>query len=565
MKRDFLLISSLTIPLINLCRDYKTALALKDEMIKKFKITPDVLTYTMLIILCGDFKTALALKDEMIKKYKIPPDVLAYNILINLCGDFKTALALKDEMIKEHKIFPDVVTYNMLIKRCGNYKIALALKDEMIKKHKISPSVRTYNELIDLCRNYEIALALKSEMIKEHKITPDVFTYNTLMNLCRDYKIALALKDEMIKEHKITPDVVTYNTLINLCRDYKTALALKDEMIKEHKITPDAITCNTLISICSDFNTVLALKDEMIKKYNITLSFRTYNELINHCQDFKTAFALKDEMIKKYNIAPGIVIYTTLLEKVETEEDAIIWITEFCSTNLTPNSCIGKEFKEILAIIYESTKLSEILAIILHFNPLMFFNWINDFNDVSKIKLFIAEFPEEAHVTDFNKLGFANFFLLNEDLVSAKKFLDSVTTYNYYYFKYLGNYWYQAKDYHKAEEKYKRAISLSENHRQRASIYDKLSLLIKNSGWNDRIDEAVEYCKQSISIQPNNSPQSKRLLTYFTIEFNSIDQILNKIDDLKRDFNIGKRTIKDVLKEIKDEMKIELIKNYIIS
>ncbi|MEK6868926.1 MAG: hypothetical protein AABX74_01745, partial [Nanoarchaeota archaeon] len=271
--------------------------------------------------------------------------------------------------------------------------------------------------------------------------------------------------------------------------------------------------------------------------------------------------ALKDEMLKR-GISPDVVTYTTLLEKVETEEDAIKWIIEFCSTNLTPNAHTRSGLDKIVPVLYESSRLAEIFAIMLRFNPLMFFNWLSNFDDVTKTDKFISEFPKEVNASDFNKLGFANYYLHQGELVSGKKFLDSVTTYNYHYFKYSGNYWYQVKDYQKAEEKYKQAIPLSENSAHRAEMYNKLSLLIKDLALNNRIDEAVEYCRESISIQPDNSPEAKQLLTYFTIEFNSIDQISNKINELKRDFNIGKKTIKEALKEISDKKKKDLIRNY---
>ena len=311
------------------------------------------------------------------------------------------------------------------------------------------------------------------------------------------------------------------------------------------------------MNLCKDFEQGKALITEM-KIENLKPDVITYTTLMNLCKDFEQGKALITEM-KIENLKPNVITYNTLLEKVETEEDSIWWIMDFCSTNLIPNAYSTSGLKKIFPILYNSSRLMEIFAIMLRFNLLMFFSWLRNF-EITEINKFIAHYPEEATDSDYNKLGFANYYLSKEELNSAKKLLDSVTIRNYPFFKYSGNYWFQVMDYEKAEENYKNALPLSENNAHRAEICNNLATIIKDFKINSKIDDAIKYCRQSISYFPDNSPIAKQLLIFFTFEFSTIEQIPQKLRELKLDFNIGKWTIKKVLPEISNEKKIELIK-----
>jgi tetratricopeptide (TPR) repeat protein len=296
------------------------------------------------------------------------------------------------------------------------------------------------------------------------------------------------------------------------------------------------------------------MKSEGIKPNEVTYSTLMNIDSVTYEQGLSIIEKMKSEGIK-----PNEVTYSTLLEKVNTEEDAIDWIIRFCSTDLIPGGYITSGLKKVFPFFNESSRLMEVFAIMLRFNPLMFFNWLSNF-EILYINKFITEYPELPNDTDFNKLGFASYYLNHEDTDTAKKFIDTVTNYNYHYFKYSGYYWYQVGDYEKAEENYKQALSLSENDGHRAGMYDNLSSLIKHLRLTNRTEEAIEYCKKSISFQPGNSPMAKQLLTYFTVENCSIEEMPKKIEELKK-FNIGKKTFKEALKEISDTEKRNLIQN----
>ncbi len=296
------------------------------------------------------------------------------------------------------------------------------------------------------------------------------------------------------------------------------------------------------------------MKDEGITPNEVTFNTLLNKDSVTYEQGVDIIKQMKDE-----GITPNEVTYSTLLEKVKTEENAVDWIIQFCSTNLTPGSYITSGLKKVFPVFNfnESSRLMEVFAEMLRFNPIMFFNWLGNF-EIIHVSKFIKENSVISNATDFNKLGFASYYLNHDELETAKKTIDTVENQNYYYFKYLGYYWLKKEDYEKAEDNYKQALSLSENDSQRVGIYDILSSIIKLLKLGGRIEEAKEYCRKSISFEPGGSPMAKQLLTYFTFEYSSIEEIPLIIKELKK-FNIGKKTIKAALKDIVDEEKKKLV------
>ena len=526
--------------------------SLLKEMIEK-RVAPDVVTYNMLMNLCEDFNAAGAIKEEMIRR-RVTPDVFTYNTLINFCDDLDSAIALKKEMIQKH-IAPDVITYTTLMKLCKDLSFAMTLKGEMSQKH-IAPNVFTFNTLINLCEGLNTAVALKEEMSREN-VAPNAFTFNLLINLCEDSRSAKALREEMIQK-KIAPDVVTYTTLMKRCEDFGSAMALKEEMI-EKKIAPNAFTYATLMKRCEDFSSAVALKEEMIQK-GIAPNAVTYNILINLCEDFGSAIALKEEMAHK-KIPPDVVTYGSLLEKALTEKDVYDWVVDFSSTELIPNTYIIHGFERIIPLVITSPRLVEMLALVLRFNPIMFFECLNMFS-IDTAEQFTSQHRDEAVSSDFIKLGFANYYLQAEKLDTAKTYLDLCSIRNYYYYKYSGDYWRQNKNVDLAEDNYKNAVLFSETPSQRASIYYKLASLAREFMQEEKMGKAMEYCQQSILLQPDNSPEAKRLLAFLTIETTALDALLAKMEELRSNYHIGKKTIKLVLRDIGEKEKKNLVSNY---
>ena len=163
------------------------------------------------------------------------------------------------------------------------------------------------------------------------------------------------------------------------------------------------------------------LLDEMIKK-GIPPDVVTYTTLIHLCKDYNLAVALKTEMIKK-GITPDVVTYNTLLEKAENEGDTIKWIIEFCSTDLIPNARTAASLEKAIPLFVASSRLNEMFDMLLRFNPILFFSLISNF-DIDIVSKFILEFPTEIKSTDFNKLGFVNYYLHQKRTDLAKNFLD---------------------------------------------------------------------------------------------------------------------------------------------
>ncbi len=199
------------------------------------------------------------------------------------------------------------------------------------------------------------------------------------------------------------------------------------------------------------------------------------------------------------NWQPDVITYNTLLEKVKKEKDAIFWITEFCSTNLIPDAHITNSLKKIFALVCESSRLMEMFILILRFNPMMFFIWLKNFEDVVIVDKFTSEYPNECNGTDFNKLGFATHYLLLGELVRGKEWLDSVAVHNFYYFKYSGDYYCQIRNEQQAENNYKRAFELSEDNNNRQDMLDKISSMIKLFKQDQKIERSNRIL-QAINI-----------------------------------------------------------------
>ena len=416
-----------------------------------------------------------------------------------------------------YNIIPEQVYFDLIVEPQLSFSEIIRDINNTFPNEEIN-----YHKLIFAASNqkaYNIIQALK-----QANINPDVYQYNMLIAKQESFEQGKALISEM-KNEDLKPDVITYNTLMRVCKDFEQGKALISEM-KNEDLKPDVITYSTLMTVCKDFEQGKALISEM----------------------------------KNEDLKPDVITYSKLLEKVETEDDFTSWITEFCSTDLTPNVYILNGLKNIFPILYNSSKLSEIFITLLRFNARTFFSWIGYFK-IADVNNFINSFPIEAIDTDFKKLGFANYYIQKGELESAKKLMDMVEIKNYSFFKYSGNYWFQFSDFDKAIDCYENALLISENDIQRSRICDMMAFAIKESNSEDKIEKGVEYCKQSFIYFPGGSSNARQLLTYFTLNFCLIDQIPQRLQGLRHDFNIGRGTIKKIINEINDEERKELILN----
>ncbi|KAI3977541.1 hypothetical protein MKX01_000454 [Papaver californicum] len=186
----------------------------------------DEVSYGTLIM--GYFKEenvdgALKLWDEMKKKKKILPSVVTYNSVIGgLCKTSKIKQAMdKFTELSESGLIPDAITYNTLIHghcREGDVEKAFQFYSQMVAK-SFKPDVFTCNILLHaLCKEQMLDRAVKlfRTWVSREKAV-DAVTYNTLiMGLCKggeiEYVLDLLLE---MKEKKLGPDHCTYNSIIS--------------------------------------------------------------------------------------------------------------------------------------------------------------------------------------------------------------------------------------------------------------------------------------------------------------------------------------------------------------
>lgn len=535
--------------LINFCRNFKQGKVLLDQM-KEEDIMPNVITYSTLINRCRVFDQGKALIEEM-KNEKLEPNEFTYNSLIKICKDFEQGKALLAEM-KDEKLQSNEVTYNTLISLCKDLKQGKELLTEM-KDKKLKPDNFTYGALIKICENFDQGKELIADM-KDEKLKPNVITYSTLMTICNDFQQGKNLLVEM-EEQNLIPNVITYSILMNICDDFQQGKVLLVQM-KDKNLQPNEITYNTLMKICTDFEQGKALLAEM-KDKKLQPDKLFYLTLLKICNDYEQGKALLERM-KDEKIRININIYSILIEYVITENDAISWIKDFCSTELKPNIRIRSGLEQIFPILYNSSRLMDIFAIIIRFNQPLFFSWFRNFRKID-IDKFILNYYKDVVCTDYNKLGFANYYIQEGELVSAKKLLDSVAKQNYPFYKYSGDLNLQMNQIEEAFENYEKALQVSEKTGHYVEIYNKLATLIKTTNSIDKIEDAIEYCIQSISYFPGGSPMSKQLLSYFTFEYCSIEEIPEKINTLKLNYNIGRKTFKIVLDQISNQKKKDII------
>lgn len=535
--------------LIRISENPEIGAALKMEMTKN-GITPNSWVYNSLIHQCRRLEDGLALKDEMIAQ-GLDPNNVTYNILINLCSNLESGLKIKDEMVKRG-VRLDHVTYGTLIKLSGDYTLGKALKAEMVR-NGISPNAWVFNTLIKFCNDLEAGCEVKKEMTAAG-VPADAITYNSLIGLCKELRDGMKLMREMIAE-KINPDTYTCNRLIQLCGNLEDGLVIRDIFLRQG-LKFNSRIYNSLINLCRDLETGRGLKDEMLSK-GIAADPVTFNMLINLCIDYPSGSALKDEM-ERLGIVPDIVTFGTLSKKVASENEAIAWITELCATKLIPNTFIIGELRNIIPLVIDSPRLLEMFSRILSFNPKMFFSWLDNFSE-SIVKSFVTEYPADAASSDFVKLGFSHFYLRQGNPDAAKEFLDECTGQNYYYHLYSADYWRQINDGTSAENSYRSALGLATDDNQSIMVYEGLASLIKEYGLIEKYPEAMEFCRRTVRIHPENAGTAKQLLTYFTIVDSEGHELIHNLETLRAEYRIGKKTIRTVLPDIADVKKKDAI------
>jgi tetratricopeptide (TPR) repeat protein len=202
--------------------DYASTLKILEDM-QAARLTPDVITYNILINKAPDYDIAKSWVDTM-RTQGMEPNAVTYNTLIEKSPDFNTAKDWMDKM-REQGIKPNAVTYNALINKAPDYDIAKDWMNKM-REQGIKPDLVTYSILINKAPDYDIAKDWMNKM-REQGIKPSVFTYSILINKAPNFDIAKDWMDKM-REQGIEPEVVTYCTLFTKNLSEKSA----DDILK---------------------------------------------------------------------------------------------------------------------------------------------------------------------------------------------------------------------------------------------------------------------------------------------------------------------------------------------
>ncbi|KAJ9146892.1 hypothetical protein P3X46_029107 [Hevea brasiliensis] len=218
------------------CRALSNVYNFIDEMRSSFDITPDLVTYTILIDnVCNSKNLREATRlVGVLKECGFKPDCFVYNTIMKgycMLSRGSEAIEVYNKM-KEEGVEPDLVTYNTLIfglSKSGRVSEARKYLKIMVESGHF-PDAVTYTSLMNgMCRkgNALGALALLAEM-KEKGCSPNSCTYNTLLHgLCKGRLLDKGIKLYLVmKEGDMKLETASYATFVRaLCREGKVAEA----------------------------------------------------------------------------------------------------------------------------------------------------------------------------------------------------------------------------------------------------------------------------------------------------------------------------------------------------
>jgi pentatricopeptide repeat protein len=192
------------------------------------KCPMNTVLYTTLIkgfARANELEEAMKMYREMSKKHGVTPDLITFSILIKANCDndrLEQALKLLEEMIALG-LKPDEVVFNNLIAGCGalgNAKLGKQLYEDMIKSG-VKPSNATFSILIRVfhrCKDLDDAVKLLKTEPAKHNVDPEPRLFLQLIQSSireRQGKHAVEVYEMLSK--RSAPNMATHNSILVTC------------------------------------------------------------------------------------------------------------------------------------------------------------------------------------------------------------------------------------------------------------------------------------------------------------------------------------------------------------
>jgi pentatricopeptide repeat protein len=219
----------------------------------------------------GDVDQAMKIYEEMCNDSSVTPDVITYSILIKANCDalrLEVALNLLDDMVKQ-SLHPDEVLFNNLLTGCAGQKnpiLGKRLYADMVASG-IRPSNATFSILIRLyaqCKMLDDAIDMLKNEPGKHKVNPEPRLFLQLAQSCireRQGKLAVDVYNQLATVS--LPTASTHSTLIQTCIKLNMLETASEivEIAATKRYRIDARDCNAALEITLRKNKVRIAED----------------------------------------------------------------------------------------------------------------------------------------------------------------------------------------------------------------------------------------------------------------------------------------------------------------
>lgn len=124
-------------------------------------------------------------------------------------------------------------------------------------------------------------------------------------------------------------------------------------------------------------------------------------------------------------------------------------------------------------------------------------------------------------------------------------------------YKAKGNCYRSLREWDRAEEFYSNALELAENDNLEAYIYNNLAMLVRESKNRSKYNQAIAFCKNAILLKPKGFDYPKQNIGFFLIELSGLEDLELVINELKKEYGLGKKSLMKIFHEVSDQGKRE--------
>jgi len=255
---------------LQLCTDWRAALAVLDALPTRHGVLPDLHCYSAAITACvrssglanGTKTNMNTKKDEEpmahFKSMQAPPNLQREGLEggreAHCLKGLEEGEKLLHRVLDEGRLKPTSALYNPLITAYGRTKQwqkAFLMLDRMAA-NKVQPDAISYNACLAPCDKTDAssthATSLISRMCRD-RIVPTLVTYNTLLahiGVRCEWRTALGVMNTM-NSSRVDPDVISFTSTINACEEVpQEALEVFDTM-KQRDIQPNSLTYTAVV------------------------------------------------------------------------------------------------------------------------------------------------------------------------------------------------------------------------------------------------------------------------------------------------------------------------------